>query len=987
MELETLTVNFLIKDSPIPIAVLDLNLKFVSYSNVWLKDFGKGFENLQGKDFLKVLANSPSALQKALNDCFKGKIQINNGEKFIHPDGRIQWLKWKINPWKDFDETIGGLILVLEDITEEEREKELLLQAEEVAKIGGWEVDMLKNEVYWSQVTENIHEVPEDYIPNLEEGINFYKEGEYREQITKLVTAAMSEGRPWDTELIIVTAKGNELWVRSKGDAEIINGKCVRVFGTFQDIDEKKKAELRYKEIAERLKIATDAANIGIWEYDILDNVLVWDDNMYQLYGVKKEDFSGEYEAWEAGVHPEDKERGSLEIAKAVSGEEEFNTEFRVLWPNGTIRNIRAIATTERNSQGKAVKMIGVNWDITELKRTRLQLERHEESFSKTFKKSTTGMALVAVDGSWIRVNKGLCKSLGYTEEELLKLTFQDITYPEDLDKDLELFQEVLDNKKDSYQLEKRYFHKKGHLVYTVLTVTVVKDIDESISHFISQIVDITPRIKAELKFKEIAERLNVATRVANIGIWDYQIQENIIICNDNMYEMYDIPKDASNLLDEWMKRIHPEDREKVQQELQATIDQGIPFNTEFRGVRPNGDIIHLIAFGEAQKDLDGNINKIIGANWDITELLNTKLKLEKNKESFSETFENAAIGMALVDPENKWIRVNKNLSESLGYTQEELLSLTMQEITHPDDLEKLNQMIDLANSGLRDSYQIEKRYFHKNGNVVHVLLTVTTVRDLNGKLSYYIAQILDLTERIGAEKRLNILVNVTKEQNESLLNFAHIVSHNLRSHSTNLSMLTKFLKDEEDEKERENLNNMLVNASDSLSDTIQHLNDVVQVKTGSLAKMQSVSILNMVERVEKSIEGLLSEQEAVSHINIQKSHFVNAVPAYLESIILNLYTNALKYRSSKRTPIIKISSSILEDSVIIEFKDNGQGIDLKRHKDKIFGMYKTFHNNKDAKGIGLFITKNQIESMNGTISVESEVNKGTIFYIKLNKG
>jgi PAS domain S-box-containing protein len=731
--LETLTVDFLVKDAPSAIAVLDTNLKFVSCSDVWLEDFDIDKKDIESKGFSTIFKEVPISLQKALQDCLNGKNQINKGQRFSLPSGKIQWLKWKINSWKDANDNVLGLFISLEDITEKEREKELLLKAEEVSKVGGWEVNLTKSEVYWSKATKSIHEVPNDYIPNLEQGINFYKEGEHRETITRLVTRAITEGEPWDTELIIITAKGNEVWVRAKGEAEMVNGKCARLFGTFQNIDEKKKAEIRYQKIAERLKIATQNANIGIWEYDIVNNSLIWDDNMYNLYGLNKDDFSGEYAAWEAGVHPEDKERGTQEIDLAISGVKEFDTEFRVLWPDGTVKNIKALATTERDSNDNATKMIGVNWDITELIHTRLKLERHEESFSKTFKNATTGMALVAKDGSWIRVNNGICKSFGYTKKELLQLTFQDITHPDDLNKDLELLQEVLEHKRDSYQLEKRYFHKKGNIVYSILTVTAVKDIDNTISHFISQIVDITPRIEAE--------------------------------------------------------------------------------------------------------------------------------------------------------------------------------------------------------------------------------------------------------------KKLKTLVDVTKSQNDSLLNFAHIVSHNLRSHSTNMTMLTKFLGEEKKEEERENLHGMLINASSSLSETIEHLNDVVQAKTGALEKMQSVNLLNTFEKIERGIRGLIAEQNAISKVNIDKSHFVEVVPAYLESILLNLYTNALKYRAPNRSPIIEISTSLDNDSIIIEFKDNGQGIDLERHKDKIFGMYKTFHRNKDAKGIGLFITKNQIEAMNGTITVKSTVGEGSTFCIKLNKG
>ncbi|WP_273568359.1 PAS domain-containing protein [Maribacter halichondriae] len=496
--METLSINFLIKDSPTAVAIIDNDMCFMSHSRIWLSELCKTSKNIIGKSYYEVLPETPTDLRTILRECLQGKTNINKGHKFIHPNGRIQWLKWKINPWKYEDGTTGGIIIILEDITEQKRDEELLLKAESVARIGGWEVDLATSKVYWTSITKEIHEVPEDYVPNLEEGINFYKAGEHRENITKLVSEAISDGTPWDIELIIVTAKGKELWVRAMGDTEVVGGTCVRIFGTFQDIDEKKRAELKYQEVTTRLKIATEAANVGVWDYNIEENKLVWDENMYRLYGINKDDFIGEYEAWQAGLHPDDKRRGEQEVAMAVSGEKEFNTEFRVIWPSGEIRHIRAIAVTQRNTDGEAIKMIGTNWDITELKNTQLQLIKTEESLQGTFENSSIGMALVGLDGKWAKVNESLCNSVGYTEDEILKLTFQDITHPDDLAKDLALLKELIDGKRESYQIEKRYHHKNGHIVYVLLTVTAVKNINGEISHFISQIVDITSRIEAE---------------------------------------------------------------------------------------------------------------------------------------------------------------------------------------------------------------------------------------------------------------------------------------------------------------------------------------------------------------------------------------------------------------------------------------------------------------------------------------------------------
>ena len=118
----------------------------------------------------------------------------------------------------------------------------------------------------------------------------------------------------------------------------------------------------------------------------------------------------------------------------------------------------------------------------------------------------------------------------------------------------------------------------------------------------------------------------------------------------------------------------------------------------------------------------------------------------------------------------------------------------------------------------------------------------------------------------------------------------------------------------------------------------------------------------------------------------INEEHHVKAIPAYLDSIVLNFLTNAIKYRSEKRTPIIELTSTIEDDYVVFKIKDNGLGIDMEKFGDKLFQMYKTFHYNEDAIGIGLFITKNHIESLGGKVEVTSEVDQGTEFSIYFKK-
>ncbi|SEB56724.1 PAS domain S-box-containing protein [Maribacter dokdonensis] len=731
--MKTLAVDFLVKESPNAIAIVDTKLNYISYSNQWLSDFSLHESNLTNKHIFEVTLETPQSFKAALKNALNGEENINEEERFVLPNGEIKWLKWKILPIKNDVSKIDCVVIFLDDITIYKKEIELLHKAEEVARIGCWELDLKTSMVYWTKTTKDIHEVSEDFEPNLEDGINFYKKGIHRENITNLVSTAIAEGTPFDTELIIITATGKEVWVCAKGEVEMLNGKAVKLVGTFQDIDERKKMQLAHEEITERLKITTETAQIGLWDYDLINNKLSWDKEMYRIFDVNENEFSGVFEAWSNTIHPDDKERILTATQKAVDGIKDFDEEFRITFKNGTVRHI-----------------------------------------------------------------KGLSKTI---------------------------------------------------------------------------------------------------------------------------------------------------------------------------------------------KDINGKPIKMTGANWDISELRSAELKLARSTKSFSETFEHSAIGMALVNPDLRWLKINKSLSYSLGYSENELLKMKATDMTHPEDLTDSQLFKTKVFNGSNKNLHLQKRYFHKNGNIVHAIIGVTPVFDYDDKPSHAIVQFLDITKRIESQKKLESLVEVTKSQNESLTNFAHIVSHNLRSHSTNMTMLTKFLNEEEDEDERKNLNRMITSATESLSETIAHLNDVVQVKTGALEKLQSISVLNTINQITKSINGILEEHSAILKIDVSKTHFVSAVPAYLESIFLNILTNALKYRSAERTPVIEIKSRIKKDKVLITFTDNGQGIDLNRHGDKIFGMYKTFHKHKDAKGIGLFITKNQIESMNGTINIESVVDKGTTMFIELNQG
>ena len=323
---------------------------------------------------------------------------------------------------------------------------------------------------------------------------------------------------------------------------------------------------------------------------------------------------------------------------------------------------------------------------------------------------------------------------------------------------------------------------------------------------------------------------------------------------------------------------------------------------------------------------------------------------------------------------------MNPEFCKIIGYTEQEITKINFQSITHPDDLGHNMNFMEKLKNGVINSLDFEKRYIHKSGKTIWVNLTVSGIGKIGDKPTNHIAIVEDITEKKKAEEELKQSFDLVSDQNKRLLNFSYIVSHNLRSHTSNIETISNFLETAETKEERDEMIDLLKKVSQSLNETMTNLNEVVSIRTNINL---SVELLNIKEYIDKT-ELILSQQIVAKKVIIENlvspSISVNYNTAYLESILFNLISNAIRYSRTDIIPKIKITFD--SETNTLKVQDNGIGIDLKKNGEKIFGMYKTFNNNPDSKGIGLFIVKNQIDAMGGSITVESKLNEGTTFTI-----
>jgi PAS domain S-box-containing protein len=278
-------------------------------------------------------------------------------------DGRKYWVDFRIDPVFNEVGMCSHFISIERDITlrkkaEEELEhtRSYLLETNRVGKVGGWSYDVVRDKVYWTDVTREIHELPEDFEPTVEKVIQFYKEGESRQKYFEVGMNAIQNGVPYDVELQIVTAKGREVWVRAIGKVEFVDGVCTRLYGTFQDIDSFKRVEKELKESSALLKYLTDHVPGCLYQYELLNdgrNRLPYvSEGLLDITGYSPEEVKINPNLIFTNIHPEDLPRVQAEILSSSETLEQWTCDYRILTKSGEFKWIRGISRPQPFPEG-----------------------------------------------------------------------------------------------------------------------------------------------------------------------------------------------------------------------------------------------------------------------------------------------------------------------------------------------------------------------------------------------------------------------------------------------------------------------------------------------------------------------------------------------------------------------------------------------------------------------------------------------------------
>jgi len=580
----------LFRDNPAMIFTTDADGTILSANPFGASRLGYTIEELEGRPVLELFhEDDRAAMAEQLLSCLKNPGEVHRWQlRKVSKDGGILWVDEIAQAIYDLNGALNVLVVCL-DVTERKRAERELKEQEamlrtvlETIPVGVWVIEAEGTIVHGNQAGQRIWSGAR-YV-----GIDRYDEykgwwadtGKSIGPMEWAAARAVIDGETsLDEEIDIETFDGKRKTILHS--AVPLRDGYQRITGAVivnQDISARKEAEHALQRQGADLKKAQEIAKLGSWTSDMPGRVS-WSEELYRIFGVSPETFTPNAESFLNLIHPDDRPAMQAWTDACIAGEKPGELVFRIIWPDGTVRFISGRGELVPDAKDRRLHLAGTAQDITERKLAQEALAGSESAFRATFEQAAVGMSRIATDGRWLQVNQRLCDVVGYTRDELLALTFQDIIHPDDLDDDLGFVMQVLAGDIDTYSKEMRFMRKDRRIVWINFTVGLVRDSAGAPAYSISVVEEITKRKRAE---ETLAEKqllleeanLHLEQRVAD-AVSDLRQKDQILIQQGRQAAMGEM---IGNIAHQWRQPLNT--LGLIVQELQMTYGRA-DFNKE----------------------------------------------------------------------------------------------------------------------------------------------------------------------------------------------------------------------------------------------------------------------------------------------------------------------------------------------------------------------------------------------------------------------
>jgi diguanylate cyclase (GGDEF)-like protein/PAS domain S-box-containing protein len=697
-----------------------------------------------------------------------GEIQHFSREKrYVCRDGRVIWARRTVSLARDMLGNPEHFIFVIEDVTARRQTEEIYRATFESAPVGIMHTAPDRRILHVnSKLCEILGYTREELLSmSLDSVVRKEVLGSDQPHFMR----PMLEGRmqSFSSERPYVRKDGSTVWVnRTVSLVRDADGHPLYFIRIVQDVTERRRAEEAAARERALLRAVVDALPERIYVKDRDGRFLLQNAANLAVRGiVNHDDIVGKT------VHdifpPDLAERLEAEDRAVMeSGEPLLSREGRTFFGDagrrgGSVRWHLTSKVPLKDAEGRVYGLVGVNRDITDRKRIEEELRESEETFRVTFSQANVGIALLSPEFDYLQANDNYCATLGYAREELIGKNIQDVNYPEDAAHSMRLRERVLAGELRTITLEKQLLRKDGSPVWVNLATSLVRTADGAPKHFITVMQDISERKEAERAMRENEELYRNLFERAPVPLLVMEESTlRLLAVNEAALEKYGYDRDEFTRMSILDLQVE-EDRARVERELRARDPARSAFFLR-RHVTKSGERLSVEVTGRPFV-YQGRQSRMLLLN-DVTERRRAEQALLESEERFRATFEQAGVGMALrgVDPENpRWLRVNQKLCDILGYTREELLRLTSVELTPPEERRAAIGFNEQLVRGEVTSYSREKRYLRKDGSAIWVNVSLSAVRDADGRPTHVISVIQDISER----KRVEAALRESEEQ------------------------------------------------------------------------------------------------------------------------------------------------------------------------------------------------------------------------------
>jgi PAS domain S-box-containing protein len=639
---------------------------------------------------------------------------------------------------------------------------------------------------------------------------------------------------------------------------------------------------------------------------------------------------------------------------------------------------------------GQLLYLMGISEDITEHKRAGEELHRSQEEFKDLFNNAPVGFHEIDAEGRIVRVNSTELKMLGYSAGELLGQFVWKISAEEEVSRQASLAKLAGTLSPPSEGFERMLRRKDGSTFPVWIKDSILKREDGVITGTRAAIQDITEKKQAEmaLNYERDLWRALLDTSLDHIYFKD--TRSRFIKASKSQASQFGVKstdemvgKTDFDFFDEGHARPAFEDEQEI-------IRTGRPIiSKEEREVWSDGHVTWASSTKLPMRDAAGKIIGIIGLSRDITRNKLAEEALRESEERFSSAFEHAPIGMALVSPEGRWLKVNKSVCDLVGYSEAELLTRTFQDITHPDDLaadlENLRRML----AGEIRTFQREKRYVHKQGHLLNALLHVSLVRNSQGRPSYFISQIQDITERRKLEEQLRQM-----QKMEAIGQLAGGMAHDFNNILAVIQMQADLLKSDG------GLSTEQLDLADGIGNAAQRATaltrQLLMFSRKQTMQLRDLDLNESINEFAKMLRRTLGENVELQFKFAAQPLCIHADAGMIDQVLLNLAVNARDAMPKGGQLIIGTAAEDLDESmtaksaqahpgpfVCLSVSDTGCGIPPE-NLPRIFEPFFTTKGIGKGTGLGLATVFGIVQQHQGFINVCSEVGHGTTFRIYL---